>query len=326
MKTLLSFVIPCYGSEGTIEEVIEEIIETVSQRAEAYDYEIICVDDCSPDNVLTVLTALASRNPKIKVIELARNMGKHAAVMAGFSLARGAYIVNLDDDFQSPVYELWRLLEPVEKGGYDVSSASYKEKKESAFKRFGSKVNEFMARELIGQPKDVKLENFEIMKRFVVDEIIKYKNPYPYLGGLLLRVTRKIAVVEMEERERLAGRGGYNFIKSLKLFANGFTAFSVKPLRAATVVGSVCAFIGFIMCLYTIIHRLLYPSIISGYSSLMAVLLFIGGLIMVMLGLIGEYVGRIYICINDSPQYVIRNTINAEGSETESFRKKKTVG
>jgi len=325
MKTLLSFVIPCYGSERTIEKVIEEIVETVSQRSENYDYEIICVDDCSPDNVLTVLTALATCNSKIKVVELARNMGKHAAIMAGFSLVQGEYVVLLDDDFQCPVYELWRLLAPVEKQGYDVSSASYKKKKESAFKKLGSTINGFMARVLIGQPKDVRLENFEIIKRFVMDEIIKYKNPYPYVGGLLLRITRKIAVVEMEERERLAGCGGYSFLKSLKLFVNGFTAFSVMPLRMATALGCVCAFTGFVMCLYTVIHKLLYPTVASGYSSLMAVMLFIGGLIMVMLGLIGEYVGRIYICINDSPQYVIRNTINIKEQGKASFGKKEAV-
>ena len=195
---LLSFVIPCYRSEKTIKFVIDEIIKTVSIRKN-YDYEIICVNDCSPDKVYDVLQDLAKANKKIKIVNFVKNMGKHSAVMAGFSFVQGDYIVNLDDDFQSPVDKLWELIDPLENGGYDIATAEYIIKKEAFWKRLGSNFNLFMSEILLDKPKGLRFENFSVMKRFVVDEIIKYKNPYPYLEGLILRVTNKVISVKMQE-------------------------------------------------------------------------------------------------------------------------------
>lgn len=311
MRTLLSFVIPCYRSERTIENVINEIIEIVSQRTEKYDYEIVCVNDCSPDGVLSKLKELAEKNKKIKVIDFSKNMGKHSAVLAGYSYSKGEYIVNVDDDFQCPVYELWRLLEPLENGECDFATANYRRKKQSAFKNFGSNVNMFMAQIMLDKPKGLRFENFSIMRSYVMKEIIKYDKPYPYLEGLICRVTNRISVVEMEERERGDGLPtGFTFGKSLSLWLNGFTAFSVKPLRLSTILGFILAILGFVLGIVVVVKRILHPDMPAGYASLMAVQLFIGGAIMIILGLIGEYIGRIYICLNNSPQYVIRDTIN----------------
>lgn len=311
MKTLLSFVIPCYRSELTIHKVIEEIDSTVMQRKDGYDYEVICVNDGSPDNVLSVLKEEAAANPKVKVIDFSKNMGKHSALMAGFSHCRGSYVVTVDDDFQCPVYELWRLMEKVESDECDYATAKYKVKKQSAFKNFGSNINLMMAHILLGTPRNLRFENFGVMKRFVTDEIIKYDKPYPYLEGLIWRVTNRVSMVDMEERERGDDRAtGFTFSKSLSLWLNGFTAFSIKPLRISTFLGFLLAAVGFIVGLIMIIRKIIDPNIAAGYTSLIAVLLFIGGIIMVILGLIGEYVGRIYICLNNTPQYVIRDTIN----------------
>ena len=194
----------------------------------------------------------------------------------------------------------------------DVALARYPEKKQSAFKNFGSWVNEIMARWLIKQPRDLQISNFSVTRRLVIDEILRYKNPYPYLNGLLLRATSRIVNVDMEERERMAGSGNYTFRKSLSLWLNGFTAFSVKPLRLATIIGFLTSLVGFVLAIYFVCRKLIYPEIPAGYSSLMAVQLFTGGVIMMCLGLIGEYVGRIYISINNSPQYVVRQKINIE--------------
>lgn len=308
-----SFVIPCYHSELTIKDVIDEIRCKMMERSDC-DYEIIAVNDCSPDSVLLILKELAENNGKLKVIDLAKNSGKHAAVMAGYSVAKGDVIINLDDDGQCPMDKLWDLIEPLN-NGYDISMAKYPEKKQSTFKNFGSKINAIMSQFLIGKPKSLYISNFSAMKRFVVDEIIRYDKPYPYIEGLMLRTTSKIYNVEMEERERAAGVGHYTFIKSLKLWLNGFTAFSVKPLRISTILGAICALIGFVFGTVTIINKLIHPEMQAGYSSTMAVLLFIGGMIMMMLGMIGEYIGRIYICINNSPQYVIRETVNIDREE-----------
>ena len=312
---LLSFVIPCYRSEKTIEKVIDEIIRTVAEKKE-YDYEIICVNDCSPDNVYEVLKKLAAENKKIKVVNFVRNMGKPAAVLAGYSAVRGEYVVNLDDDYQCPTYELWKLLEPLENDACDVTSAIYYDKKESGIKRAGSRVNSKMTEILIDKPKDIYLDNFYVMKRFVADEMVKYKHAFPYIYGLILRVTHRIQNVYMEQRERDDGnKSGYTFIKSFKMLINGLTAFSVKPLRIATVCGFLFALIGFIYGIIIIIKKIVSSSAPLGYSSLMVVLLVASGIIMMILGLIGEYIGRIYICINASPQYIIRNTINLEEAE-----------
>ena len=309
---LLSFVIPCYRSEFTIESVIEEIRETVMKRKSEYDYEIIAVNDCSPDNVYQKLRDMAEKDKRIKVVNFAKNMGKHAAVMAGYSIAAGDYIVNLDDDFQSPVCELWKLMEPF-KDGYDIVMADYPKKKQSAFKNFGSRINSLMIRVLLDKPKELTYENLSIMKSFVAKEMINYKNPYPYLEGLMLRTTQNIARVCVEERERGDGKTtGYTFRKSLQLMINGLTAFSVKPLRIATYTGVIFSVAGFVFGIVTIIRKFLDINKVMGYSSLMSALMFIGGVILMVLGMIGEYVGRIYICLNASPQYVIKDTINCE--------------
>ncbi len=307
----ISFVIPCYGSENTIEPVIKEIEEYVTKRSE-YDYEIICINDTSPDNVLSVLKSIAATNKKLKVVDLARNFGKHSAVMAGFSIVKGDYIVCLDDDGQCPMDRLWDLLDPVIDGGYDYSMAKYDKKKQSGFKNLGSAMNSLMSQILINKPKDMNFSNFKAMKRFVVDEMVKYNNPYPYLEGLTLRTTRNIITIPMEERDRIAGVGHFTFKKSISLWMNGFTAFSVKPLRIATFVGIVTAILGFLFGLYVIIRKIVHPAVAMGYSSTMAVILFIGGIIMLMLGMIGEYIGRVYISLNNSPQFVIREIIGEE--------------
>lgn len=306
----LSFIIPCYGSERTVEPVINEIIKVVS--ASDYDYEVVAVNDKSPDNVLEVLKNIANKNEKIKVLSLAKNMNRPGALMAGMSVCTGDYIILMDDDGQCPMESLWKLIKPLEEG-HDVSIAKYPVYKQSIFKSFGTVVNRKMTEVVMEKPKDLSFTNFSAMQRYIVEEILKYKNPYPYMTGLLLRTTSDIVNVEMEERERIVGRTTFTFKKMLKLWINGFTAFSVKPLRVSTVVGVITALVGFIYGLYIIIYKLFFQSnVLQGYSSLMAVFLFIGGMIMVMLGLIGEYIGRIYICINDSPQYVIKEKYNVK--------------
>lgn len=304
----LSFVIPCYKSEETVSSVILEIHNIMKER-QGLNYEIITVNDSSPDNVLSILKGLATKDKNIKIIDLAKNVGKHAAIMAGYSVVDGDIIINLDDDGQCPLDKLWELISPLSEG-YDISIARYPKKIQSAFKNFGSKVNTIMTQILVGKPKSLYLSNFSALKRFAVDEIVRYQNPYPYVDGLFIRTTSRICNVDMDERKRTAGIGNYTFIKSLRLWLNGFTAFSVLPLRVATLLGVLLAVVGLIFGITIIVRKILNPDILVGYSSTMAVLLLIGGMIMLMLGMIGEYIGRIYICINNSPQYVIRETVN----------------
>lgn len=309
----ISFVIPCYGSENTIEAVVDEIIDVVSQKSE-YDYEIIAVNDCSPDNVLDKLYYLSKNNKKVKVINFAKNMNRPGAVMAGLNYAKGDYVVVMDDDGQCPMNNFWQLLQPL-LDGHDVSIASYPERKQSIFKDFGTLVNKKMTQFILDRPKDMQFTNFMVMKSYIVKEITNYKNPYPYYTGLLLRTTSDIINVQMDERERFSGSTTFTFGKMLGIWLNGLTASSIRPLRVSSLVGVICAIIGFIFGIVTIIRKLVVPDISVGWSSTVSIMLFIGGLIMLMLGMIGEYIGRIYISINNSPQYVVKETINIDEDE-----------
>ena len=308
MGQLVSFVIPCYNSARTIERVVEEISATM-KRSEDYSYEIVLVNDCSPDDTFEVIRSICSKRKDVCGVNLAKNFGQHAALMAGFHYVHGDIIICLDDDGQTPAGEALKLLDKM-KEGYDVVYAKYEHKQHSAFRNFGSRINELMTRVMLNKPKDLYISSYFATKRFIVDEMIKYTNPYPYVIGLVLRTTNKIANVEVNHREREIGTSGYTLGKLLTLWFNGFTAFSIKPLRMATAIGAFVAMAGFIYGIYTVIRKLVDPNIIIGFSSLMSAIVFIGGMVMLMLGIIGEYIGRIYISLNNSPQYVIRECIN----------------
>lgn len=303
----ISFVIPCYRSENTIGKVVDEIVETITAHG-GYDYEIILVNDSSPDRVFRTITELAEKNSRVKGIDLASNFGQHSAIMAGFGFVTGDIVVCLDDDGQTPANEMFKLIDKLDEN--DLVFAKYTDKKHSTFRNFGSKVNDKMAQWLIGKPKKLKIMSYFACKRFVIDEVLRYRNPFPYISGLLLRTTNKVANVEVHHRDRLEGTSGYTLKKLFLLWINGFTAFSVKPLRIATFVGCITAIIGFLYGLFVIINKIINPLSPLGYSSTMAVMLFLGGMVMLLLGMIGEYVGRIYISLNNSPQYVIRRTVN----------------
>lgn len=300
----VSFVIPCYRSEKTLEGVIAEIKEAMGKLSR-YDFEIVLVNDSSPDNTWKTIEKLGSENDNVTGINLSKNFGQHAALMAGMRETTGDYVVCLDDDGQTPANEVDKLLAALE-DGYDAVYAKYGNKKHSLFRNFGSRANDLMTRIMLGKPKELFVSSYFGVKRFVVEDMIRYQNSYPYVIGLVLRATKNIANVEVTHREREEGRSGYTLKKLLGLWFNGFTAFSVTPLRIATVIGIVCAVVGFAYGIYVFIRRLLDPNMVMGFSSLMCVILFVGGMLMIMLGLVGEYIGRIYISLNNSPQYVIR--------------------
>ena len=312
MGKMISFVIPCYRSQATLPSVIREIQETM-EGLRQYTYEVVLVNDCSPDDTFETIRELCRENANMTGINLAKNFGQHSALMAGFHQIKGDIVVCLDDDGQTPAGEVGKLLEGIEKGA-DVVYAQYAHKHHSGFRNWGSHVNELMTRVMLGKPKDLYVSSYFAARRFVVDEMIKYEYPYPYVIGLVLRTTKNIVNVEVNHRDRLEGTSGYTLGKLLNLWFNGFTAFSVKPLRIATVTGAGCALLGFAYGIYTIIKKIFInpPGLVTGFSALMSVLVFMGGMLMLMLGLVGEYMGRMYISMNRSPQYVVREIVNCE--------------
>ncbi len=307
----LSFVIPCYNSEKTVGRVVAEIDEAFLGN-DRYEYEIILVNDASPrDNTLGTIKRLAVENPRVTAVGLSRNFGQDSALMAGYSLATGDYIISLDDDGQNPASEAWKLLEKLEEG-WDVVFGRYVHKKHSPFKNFGSSVNDKMAQILLNKPKELRLCSYFAMDRFVVDEMLKDRNSFPYIWGLILRTTDRITNVYIEHRIREEGKSNFTLIKCLKVWMNGFIAFSVKPLRFSAVVGTLVAVIGFLYGIYVVIKRLLYGEPVAGWSSMMTAILLLGGVILIMLGLLGEYIGRMNINLNNTPQYIIREIETGE--------------
>lgn len=311
---LVSFVIPCYRSAATVSAVVEEINSTMAALPN-YDHEIILVNDCSPDNTFSVIEGLARADKRITAVDLAKNFGQHAAIMAGLHHSRGDYIVCLDDDGQTPADEVGKLLAKLEEG-YDVVYASYgHHKQHSLFRNFGSWLNGKMTEIMLGKPRELSLTSYFAAQRFIIDEMLRYEHCFPYVMGLVLRSTKNICNVPVNHRQRQEGHSGYTLSKLLNLWMNGFTSFSIKPLRLATYIGCLTALIGFIYAIVIVIRYFTVHMAPMGWSSTTALLLILGGIILLVLGLVGEYVGRIFMCVNASPQYVERKVVKKRQEE-----------
>ncbi len=313
-KPLLSFIIPCYRSAATIQGVVEELTRTAQTRKDQYRHELILVNDGSPDNTAGVITALCKTHPEIVFVNLSRNFGQHSALMAGFAQVRGDIVICLDDDGQTPADECFKLIDKVQEG-YDIVFAEYPKRKQNAFRNLGSRFNAACNHYFFGQPKDLKANSYYACQRFVVDSALQYPNPFPYITGLLFQSVSRYANVPVTHRERQQGQSGYSLKKLIGLWANGVTAFSIKPLRLANYLGWFVAIFGFLFALVTIIRKLVNPDIQAGWASTIAVMMSLGGVIIALIGIVGEYVGRIYLSINRSPQYVIRNVIDPREEE-----------
>lgn len=305
----ISFVIPCYRSENTIEQVVAEIIDVVSMRPED-EYEVVLINDCSPDDVYSVICRMAKDNSKIKVVNFVRNFGKASAVLAGFRVATGDVIVNLDDDGQCPVEHVWKLIDALDEK-IDIAMADYTAKAESLYKRLGSRANAYLMNILLDQPPGIKTSNFWVIKKFVAKGMTEYTNPFPNLQGLLFQISHNIVLIPMQERERLDDKeSGFTLLKSIRLVIDGCVNFSIKPLRAASFLGLAISVCGFLYGIILVVQKVMNPSVLIGYSSLMVTILFVGGVIMILLGIVGEYLGRLLVSVNNSPQYIVRDTIN----------------
>lgn len=298
----LSVVIPVYNGAETIAAVVEDLIQILDDVL----LEVILVNDGSPDDSDRVCEELVRRfKPRVKYVELARNFSEHNAVMAGLRHAAGKYVVTMDDDNQNPPSEVRKLLDESRKG-YDVVYSFYEAKHHGWLRNLGSRFNDHVATIMLRKPKDLYLSSFRIMSRFVVDEITTYANPYPYIDGLILQVTGRIGRVQVEHRERPAGRSGYTLRKLVALWTNMFINFSILPLRVAGYIGLLMAVCGLIMGVKVVIEKFLNPNLPIGYASLIVSVLVIGGIQCLLLGTLGEYLGRLFLSVNRKPQYVVR--------------------
>lgn len=308
---LHSIVIPCYNSDQTIRKVVESTMEEMNRLGKK-EYEFILVDDYSPNNpkTITVLKELAEEYESVKVIELAYNSGQHNAIMAGLNYASGDVIIAMDDDGQTHPSQLQFLFAELEKG-YDVVYGYYEKKKHSLFRNFGSYVNHLTVRYLIGKPKDMKVSSFWMIRRFVRDSVITYQSPYTFLQGLFLRTTKNISCVPIQHFEREVGESNYTFKKLLKLWSN-VIGFSVVPLQLATRLGYLFSAIGLIGVVVVLIHKIMRPAVPIGWSSMIVSQFFFSGIILLFMGLIGEYIGRMFLEMHKTPQFVVREVYGTE--------------
>ncbi len=301
----ISIVIPVYNSEDCVIELNRQINDALK----GYNYEIILVNDQSPDRSWERIQEVAKKDKNVIAVNLRKNAGQDNAIIAGFSLVSGNYVVVMDDDLQHSPYDIPQLYEEIIKG-YDVCYANFARKKQSWWKNFGSWLNGKIAETVIMKPRDIYLSPFKIIRRGVVDEIVKYRGTFPYIDGLIFQVSGNISQIPVEHHERYEGKSNYSLVKSILVFMKLVTGFSVKPLRLSSFVGMITAIIGFIYGLYNVVDYFITDHIVEGWTTITVLILFLGGLILMSLGMIGEYIGRTYLILNGKPQYSIKEIIN----------------
>lgn len=301
----LSIVIPVYRSAQILPKLVEEILSEIKKIELQNDFELLLICDGSKDDSWQVIKRLAVLNPSIKGTLLRKNYGQHNAIMVGLRQCLGAVTVIMDDDMQhSPKY-ISKFIQAIN-DGFDVCYSRFGKVKQKKWKVIGSKFNNFIANFLLDKPKDLYLSPFKAISRNICNLIICYDGPYPYVDGLILLYTDNINVIDIEHQERYCGKSNYSLGKSLSLWIMMATGFSVKPLRMATFFGFYISLAAFIFIVWLLTFKLLFDIEVKGWTSLAVISLFMGGVQLIALGIIGEYMGRSYLKLNGNPQAVIK--------------------
>lgn len=299
----LSIVVPVYNGADSV----PVLVEALSRLDVPGGLEIVLVNDCSPDNSLAVCRDLCRRNDvALTVVNLARNFGEHNAVMAGLSHARGAYIINMDDDLQNPPEEVVRLWRYAREQGYDVVYTYYADKQHAAWRNLGSRFTNWCADFLLDKPKGLYLSSFRCISAFTAKSILAHTGPFPYIDGLIMQVTQNIGQLQVEHLPRAGGHSNYTIRRLVRLFLSMFLNFSVMPLRIGTLVGFVMAALGILVFLI-VLYEAVTGGTPEGWASLMAATLLLAGVQLIMLGLMGEYLGRLFLTVNRKPQFIVRD-------------------
>lgn len=304
MMPRLSIVVPVYRSEPVLDELVKRVQEALAGSEYQDDFELVLTNDCSPDRSWQVIERLAKEHPFVKGISLRKNAGQHNATMAGLNFATGKIVVIMDDDLQHPPEAVLAIVRKIEEG-YDVCYTNYRGRKHAVWKQWGSRFNDWLATRLLNKPAGLYLSSFKALDRGVVDEVIRYDGPYTYIDGLILAATGSITSVDIEHQARFAGESNYNLKRLISLWLKMVTGSSILPLRAASLMGFVLAALSFIMFAVVVIDRLLTPDIPPGWASIIAAIFLLSGIHLICLGVIGEYIGRIYARTNNVAQFVV---------------------
>jgi polyisoprenyl-phosphate glycosyltransferase len=308
----VSIVIPVYNGAKSIEQLVNVIFEQLHNRI---DLEIILVNDFSTDESWGKLVSLQKKyTNELIVVDLSNNFGEHNAVMAGYHYCQGDYIVNIDDDFQNPPSEILKLLDKIQEG-HEVVYSVYSEKKHSFFRNIGSKLNDKVANIMLKKPHNLYLSSFRIISASLLQQIIRYEGPYPYIDGLILKATSKISQVGVTHNPRSNGNSNYTFVKLIRLWSHMFFNFSITPLRIATILGGIFSLFGFLGAIVFIVEKLFNPELQIGWASLMVSVFTLSGIQLFMMGIIGEYVGRIFLSQNKMPQFVVHQVLKGDAAK-----------
>lgn len=301
----ISVIIPVYKSEKTIAPLVERILTTLRE----YAIEIVLVNDGSPDASEAICMKLAQEFETVKFISLRRNFGEFNAVMCGLNFATGKYCVMVDDDFQNPPSEIIKLVEEAERGDFDVVYSYYESKQHSLFRNTGSSLVNQLTTWLLDKPSDLYLSSFKLIRQEVVQEMIQYKGPYPYLDGLIFRVTRNVGKVEVQHSKRQEGQSSYTLRKLVSLFLNILFCYSPRPIRLITSTGLILVAFSFLLGFIELTSSLIGRHLPETDQLVWVTVLFLGGIQLLALGLVGEYIGKLFMTQNGLPQYVIKKTL-----------------
>lgn len=305
----ISVVIPVYKSEKCIPELTKQISDALKN----FNWELILVNDCSPDNSWTEIKKVAAENNNITGINLRKNGGQDLAILAGLNHAKGKWIVIMDDDLQHSPYDIPKLYAQAQKG-FDVVYADFKQKKQKLWKNLGSWLNGKVSEITLGKPKGIYLSPFKIISSSVVKEMCKLNNLFPYIDGLIFQVTKNITQINIEHHKREYGKSNFTLVKSMQVFFRMMFGFSTFPLNFATYIGFFSSMMGFVLAIYFLVKFLLGLEPLTGWTSLIMFILILGGLILLALGIIGKYIGQMYLTINNSPKYIVKETVGYEES------------
>lgn len=313
MKKLISYVVPFYFDQGNVDVLYDTLNEITSKKkySSKYNYEFIFVNDGSTDNTLPELFGIANKDDRVTVIDLARNYGHQIAVTAGLDATNGDAAIIMDSDLQDPPRVSLELIDMWQKG-YDVVYAQRRVRKDGFLKKLTASLYYRFLHAVADVDIPRNTGDFRLIDRKVIDELKRYKEHNRYLRGLISYLGFKQTPVLFDRDKRFAGKSGYSFKRLMQLAKDGIFGFSSMPLKIISRIGFTIASLSVLAIIYAVLYRFFSGSIIEGWAFIVISIFFIGGVQLVMLGVLGSYIGRIYTEVQNRPLYGIGSQYNAK--------------
>ncbi len=311
----LSIVVPVYNGAGTI----GKLVDALATLDVPGGLDVVLVNDGSADDSADVCARIAeTASIPVTFVDLSRNFGEHNAVVAGLSFAQGAYVITMDDDLQNPPEEVLRLFNHTRDNDLDVTYSYFDQKEHATWRNAGSRFANATANMVLDKPRDLYLSSFRCMSAYVKDAIVRQAGPFPYVDGIIFQVTRKIGTLQVKHLPNAENRRNYTLRRLISVWLRIMVGFSIRPLRVSTVIGLVLTGLGVLGVLMVLFEYFFIGVPIQGWASLMVVTLLFSGVQLTMLGVVGEYLGRLYMIQSGYPRFIVRRVVTAEGDHTPS--------